>query len=256
MKAFKLVLTFFACCFCSMLHAQKVPNAQVWTDFLFDYPFRKTNLFETEFSYQTLIQSSSTIPKWYSFNLTPAYEKTENKYLDILTALAFSYTIQNDTTNSFEIRPMVGVRIYFTPDSRLQTRLTLRYEHRFFKDIGQSGWQSATRLRIRPELVFPLNRSSYFVDKMLYLLTDVEFYISLDEQVKEAFSNRIRNRVGIGYRFTYNFRAEFIYILQRSRNEIDKDYNTRDNIFRIRFKMFFPFKNPILFHNKTEGGGT
>ena len=48
MKAFKLVLTFFACCFCSMLHAQKVPNAQVWTDFLFDYPFRKTNLFETD----------------------------------------------------------------------------------------------------------------------------------------------------------------------------------------------------------------
>jgi hypothetical protein len=253
MKIVRLLFVFVCACGSGLaLHAQEASTVQLWTDYLFGYPFKKVNLLETEFGYRTLLSSSNGIPAWHSFNITSTYKRSESRHVDILTALTFSYTVQNDTTNSFEIRPMVGVRLYFTPDSRLQTRLTIRYEHRFFKNEGEEGWRSATRLRIRPELIFPVNKPSFFVDKMLYVLTDIEFYISLDQQVHEAFSSRIRNRIGIGYRFNYNFRVEGIYTLQRSRNEIGKGFNTWDNIFRIRFKMYLPFKNKLFFHNKSE----
>jgi hypothetical protein len=250
-KCIFLISAFFA--FTLGLNAQTVSNSQLWTDFLVDVPFGK-NLFETEFSYQTLLNANPKIDRWVSLNLTPAYERAESKYFDIITSLNFSYTRQNDSVNSMEIRPMVGVRLYFTPDKRLQTRLSIRYEHRFFKDLGAVGWQNATRTRIRPELIFPINKRSYFVNKMLYVLTDVEFFVSLDKDVNEAFANRVRNRLGLGYRFSYNFRLEGIYTLQRSKNEITHDYDSWDNIFRIRFKMYLPLKHPLLSFKK-EGNG-
>ena len=90
---------------------------------------------------------------------------------------------------------------------------------------------------------------------MVYLLADVEFFFSLENQIKESFSNRIRNRVGLGYRFNYNFRLEGIYTLQRSRNEIGDEFDTRDNIYRIRIKIFLPSRRPPSGQQK-EGNGS
>jgi len=239
--------------FAMRLCAQQVTNSQLWTDYLFDIPSGK-NLFETEFSYQTLLGTKEKIARWYSMNLTPAYERSMNKYVDLISSLGFSYTIQNDTTNSIEVRPMVGARFYLTPEFRLQTRLTFRYEHRLFKETGSSNLQNADRIRFRPELVFPVTKRSYFDDKMLYVLADVEFFVDLGNPIHETFSNQVRNRVGLGYRFNYNVRLEGIYMLQRSKNEIEDDFDTRDNIYRIRMKVYLPFKSPLLLQRK-EGDG-
>ena len=61
--------------FAMRLCAQQVTNSQLWTDYLFDIPSGK-NLFETEFSYQTLLGTKEKIARWYSMNLTPAYERS------------------------------------------------------------------------------------------------------------------------------------------------------------------------------------
>ena len=205
--AFIIVLT----CNCNLfLQAQKISNSQLWTDYLVDYPFKKVNLFQTEFSYRTLLSNNVGLERWHSFSLAPTYERSVGKHVNLITTLRFFYTLQNDTLRSFEVRPILGIRFFFTPDFRLQTKLTLRYEHRFLTDIGEKGWLNSTRVRVRPELTFPINKESVSFDNMLYALTDVEFFFTLDQNVKEVFSNRIRSRFGLGYRFSYNFRLEGI----------------------------------------------
>lgn len=228
-------------------------DRQFWQDIVLDYQLGK-NLFETELSYQTLLTKENS---WRSFNATPAYERSINKYLDLICGLPLSYTVQTDTSNSFELRTMVGARGYFTPGKRIETRLTVRFEYRFFEDLTTHQWTKSSRSRFRLEAVVPINRPNYYANKMVYGLADFELFSTVDKDVKERYSNRFRIRAGLGYRLSYNWRFEAIYMLQESRNNTSEGYNSGDNIIRLRIKCFFPFvKKKVMNTQQPEGTGS
>lgn len=213
---------------------QKV-NGQLWLDYIPNYAKGK-NSFEAEVSYQTLLSKQG---KWRSINLTPSYERHIFKYLDLITAIPLSYTQQNEATNTAEVRLTLGTRWHLTPDSRIQTRLLLRWEHRSLRDFGKEGWEKSNRSRIRAEVIIPLNRNSYSSDDMWYIQTDMEGFIVVDENVSERFANRTRNRLAIGYRLNYHMRFEAMYMYQRSRNQLEEGFDSVDHIIRLRFKHYF-----------------
>ena len=84
----------------------------------------------------------------------------------------------------------------------------------------------------------PLNKERLTDDGARYLLTDWEWFIPLSDQ-DERFANKQRIRAGFGYRRTFAWRFEALYIWTRSRNTIEDDFDTSDNIINIRVKRFF-----------------
>ncbi|MDL5048699.1 DUF2490 domain-containing protein, partial [Oscillatoria amoena NRMC-F 0135] len=112
-------------------------------------------------------------------------------------------------------------------------------------DQETNAWSHSTRSRFRAETVIPLNKPSMYAgNKLWYSIADVEAFVVMDEDVEERFANRLRFRAGLGYRLSYGLRLEFMYTLQRSKNTLDSDHYTSDNIFRFRIKHYLNKNKP------------
>lgn len=210
-------------------------NGQLWVDGIIGRNFASEFMFETEFSYQRLLSGGAD--GWYSLNATPSVERSMTPHWDLLVGFPLSYTIQNDTSRSSEMRLQFGSRFLFTPFKRVQTRLLIRWEERYVRDEETMEVDNTNRLRLRAEIAVPLDAPRWNADTMWYALTDVEVFFTSSD-VQERFANRMRNRIGIGRKFSYNWRLEFLYTLQRSRNALDDSEPSNDHIFRLRLKYY------------------
>ena len=83
-----------------------------------------------------------------------------------------------------------------------------------------------------------INGPNLFTNKLWYALADYEEFIVLDQQLAERYANRRRARLGLGYRLSYKHRFELSYTLQKSRNEIEGDFKSSDNVIQFKYKMF------------------
>ena len=63
--------------------------------------------------------------------------------------------------------------------------------------------------------------------------------LPLDDDVDERFANKQRIRTGFGYRRSFAWRFEVLYIWTRSRNTIEDRFSTDDNSIDIRLKRLF-----------------
>lgn len=241
MTTARMVAVFFVGCSFQAVHAQS-SNSQLWAEYMLNYPFANSWNVEFAGTYSTLLEE----PRWQSLDLqiTPEYALTSN--VDLMGSVLFNRTNQYQSLSSSEFRWMGGVRVHFTPHKRILTRLLARYEQRYMYYSETDTRQQSNRFRIRFESLTPLNRKSMYEDKLWYVVADVEAFIAQDHQVSERFANRYRIRVGPGYRLSYTWRFEFLYTLQESRNTIAGDFETTDNLFRIRVKHFLHQSKPSV----------
>ena len=215
-------------------------NEQLWLEYMLNYPFANSFNLESTFTYSELLSS----PKWRSVDYSPTLEYALSNNIDLLGGGTLAYTEQEEDYNTFEARLMLGTRIHFTPNRRILTRLQIRMEQRNFKNLEANTWETVYRPRARAEFLIPINKNTYFQDKLWYGILDGEFLFAVDDDVDERFANRFRLRVGIGYRLSYSSRFEFVYMLQQSRNGIDEAFESTDNIFRFRFKHYLRKTKP------------
>lgn len=206
---------------------------------MLNYPFANSFNLENALAYSTLIGT----PKWRALDYSATLEWSLNQHIDIIGQGVLSYTQQTESYNTLELRPVLGTRLYFTPNKRIQTRLLLRLEQRNFKNLETNEWDQVYRPRARAEMIVPISKKSYYEDKLWYAITDFEWLVKTDD-VAERFANRFRWRIGGGYRFTYNLRVEFLYMLQQSKDAIDGSFETSDNIFRFRVKQYLRKSKP------------
>jgi len=229
LKSFSLSLF---CLNAFTINAQEV-STQLWYEYMLNLPFGKNYNMENAFTYST----AATGPLWRAYDYSLCVEKSISSHLDLLAQTVLSYTNQTNTFNTFEFRPIVGGRIHFSPNKRVQTRLLLRLEYRNFQNLETNDWSHVVRPRARAEVIIPINKASYSADKTWYALMDVELLYNV-EDVRERFANRFRLRVGGGLRLSYNLRFEILFMSQQSREAIESQFETTDNIFRIRIKHF------------------
>ncbi len=222
-----------------VLHAQT--NQQAWFEYMLNYPFASSYNMENAVTYSTALSG----PKWRALDYSLTVERSLTQHVDVMAQTVVAYTNQTETYNTLEIRPVIGTRLHFTPNNRIQTRLLLRLEQRNFEDLDTKTWTQTYRPRARAEALIPINRKSYFDDDLWYGILDAEYlFANADTDVKERFANKFRLRAGIGYRLNYTFRFEFIYLYQESRNGIDETFSSSDNIFRFRLKHFLRKTKP------------
>jgi hypothetical protein len=218
---------------------QAQTNVQMWDEYMLNYPFANSFNLENAFTYSTILDK----PKWRAYDYSACLEWSVTNRIDLIGQTVVSYTNQTDSYNTLELRPIVGSRFYFTPNRRIQTKLLLRVEQRNFKNLDTKEWETQYRPRVRAETIIPINKKSYYEDKLWYALMDVEWLYKTDD-VEERFANRFRWRIGAGYRLSYSLRFEFIYMLQLSKNTIEDDFESSDNIFRFRVKQYLRKSKP------------
>lgn len=207
---------------------------------MLNYPFANSFNLENALTYSELLNS----PKWRAVDYSPTLEFSLTNKIDLITGGTLSYTYQQEDYNTFEGRIMIGTRIHFTPNRRILSRLQLRIEQRNFKDLDANTWETVYRPRARAEFLIPINRKTYFENKLWYGIVDGELLFAVDDDVQERFANRFRLRIGIGYRLSYTSRFEFVYMLQESKNGIDESFESTDNVLRFRYKHYLRKSKP------------
>jgi hypothetical protein len=220
--------------------ARAQSNEQLWFEYMLNMPFANSFNLENTFTYSELLNS----PKWRALDYSPTLEFALTNHIDLIGGGTLAYTQQIEDYDSFEGRLMLGTKIHFTPNRRILSRLQVRFEQRNFKNLQTDTWETVYRPRARAEFLIPINRKSYFEDKLWYGIVDFEFLFAVDDDVDERFANRLRLRTGVGYRLSYSSRFEFIYMLQESRNGIDESFDSIDNIFRFRYKHYLRKSKP------------
>ncbi len=216
-------------------HVTAQSQEQLWIEYQLDYPFANKYLLEVSPSYQTVLSKEN---KWRSVGLSATFEYILFTRMDLTLEVPVAYTLQKEGSNSWEISPLLGARLHITQNRRIDIRLLLRYQQRSFLQVEENDWDISNRTRLKAEAFICINGPNLFTDNLWYAILDYEEFIVLDQQLDERFANRRRARIGLAYRLNYKNRFDVIYTRQSSRNEIDGDFISNDNIIQLRYRMF------------------
>jgi hypothetical protein len=231
----------FLLCLC-VIKTSAQNSTQAWFDFQVDYPFKSQYLFEMETSYQTKLTKDSA---WRSMNLTPTLQYSYFSSVDFSVTVPLSYTAQTKDYDSFEARPTLEACLHITQNKQVNSRLVFKAEERLFLNLEDDDWETSTRLRLKLEFTIAINGRNLYKDKLWYAITDYEEFFVVDEHLDERYANLRRARIGAGYRLDYKNRFEMIYTLQSSRNEIEEEFTSIDNVVQLRYKMFLNPAKPV-----------
>ncbi|HEY3403694.1 MAG TPA: hypothetical protein VGK59_09925 [Ohtaekwangia sp.] len=222
-----------------LIHAftsvQAQRDEQLWLEWQLSYPFANRYLLENTTTYQTLLNKDG---KWRSFGISPTFEYTTLTWMDLLSEISVSYTDQTEGVSSWDIMPMVGTRFYISQGNKVDARVLLRYQLRYFRQVEAEDWDISNRTRLRGEIYWSINGPNLFTDKLWFLLGDYEEFFILDQQVEERYAYRRRARIGVGYRLNYKHRFDLSFTVQSSRNKIGEDFISNDNVIQFKYKTF------------------
>ena len=207
-------------------------------------------MYELDIEPKVLLARPEGDPGWRNLDVTPNVEFSPTGWLDLVGEVATGYTHQTDDVNSTEVSPRAGARFHlfsrararggFLPERaplrRVVVRNLVRVESRnLFYSGAETRTDSSVRFRNRLEFLVPLNTEKLTIDGTRYLLADWEWFIPLEDPT-ERFANKQRTRTGFGYRRSFAWRFEALYIWTRSRQTIDEEFDTSDHIIDIRVK--------------------
>ena len=221
----------------SRTSAQEEVTGQVWVDYLTDWYVTSHHLLELEVGPKTLFSGGEW---WGELTLTPAYEFVAGHRFELVVRTLFSWVRQNSALSTFEIRPILGFRLYILQPSehRFMVRDFNRVESRNIWYDSSRMWDTTWRYRNRLEAQIAINHDHLADDHTFYLLADAEAFINLGRAAEERFNDNWRIRSGVGYRLKYEWRFELLYTLQLSRDTLLTSFETSNHIVRLRLKFY------------------
>lgn len=228
-------------------------NLQLWGNLTLDWVKSERLVYELDVEPKVLLSAPEGDPGWRNIDLTPNVEYSPAGWLDLVGESVIGWTKQTDDVDTLEVTPRVGVRFHVFsrdrpirvigrerhPTRRMVVRDLVRVEYRnSFYGGAKDGTESSWRFRNRLEFLVPLNKPRVSDDGARYVLADWEWFVPLEDH-QERFANKQRIRTGLGYRRSFRWRFEALYIWTRSRNTIEDDFTTSDHIIDIRVKRLF-----------------
>lgn len=226
-------------------------TTQLWGNLTFNWITSDRLSYELDFEPKALLNAPEGDPDWRNLDVTPNVEYSLKPWLDIVADTTIGRTMQTDDVDSTELTPRFGARFHLfsraqqfrvveqAPRRRVVVRDLVRVESRnFFYSGGQTGSDSTVRFRNRLEFLAPLNKERITDDGARYWLADWEWFVPLSD-AEERFASRQRIRAGVGWRRSFNWRYELLYIWTRSRDTIEEGFSTNENIIDIRVKRVF-----------------
>lgn len=195
--------------------------------------------------------------KWRNLDLTPLVEYYPADWIDLEAETSVGKTLQKDGLTTFEITPRVGARLHLfakvaphrpgipglkherLPLTRFAASTLVRLEWRNFWYSDDTPDKHTLRARIRLEGKLALNHASLPLDRTLYAIADVEYYWPLGDDIAETYANKLRARLGLGYRLTAARKLEFLYIRDWNRSSPDAEAVEDTQAFNLRLKLLF-----------------
>ncbi len=227
-------------------------DAQLWGEIILNWVKSDRLTYELSIEPKVLVAAPAGDPDWATLDATPTVEYGLKRWLDLVGELATGYTAQTDDLNSFELSPRAGVRFHLfsrdlpkvvharerPPRRKVVVRDLLRIEWRKLFYNQNKSMSPTWRVRNRLEFLVPVNKDRLTDDGTRYLMADWEWFVPV-EDVRERFANKQRIRAGFGYRPSFTWRFEALYIWGRSRNTASEGFSTSDNIIDFRLKRIF-----------------
>ena len=164
----------------------------------------------------------------------PLAKKGKGTWLELWAGTLFTYTDNYNKTNSWEIRPVVGVRTFLPNTKKVNIINFGRYEFRKFFEDNHSTEQP--RFRDRVSIEIPLAKGDKrWAPGTYYTAADVEPFWRLDNQ----FMEKVRLRGTLGYIVKKRLAVEFIYHAEWAGGK-GKPKNYVGNIWRVSLKLLLP----------------
>ena len=205
-------------------HAQA--TGQAWGDFTVGWlpSERLSYRFDVDPKAQGVVHAGQTT--WFSVDMTPRVEYALARWIDVLGEVDVGLKRQSDDVDSADTTPRFGVQLHIlsrllqahgsppgaaresVPLRRVVIGTLLRFER------SNSAWL----LRDRTEFLYPLNRRKATIDGAIYVTSDGELFIPIDRAADQDFVESIRVRGGVGYRHSFDWRFEALYIWDAGRN--------------------------------------
>ena len=168
------------------------------------------------------------------FTYRPKATKTSGGWLELWAGTLFAPSDNYHTSNSFEVRPVGGIRVFVPNTGKLNVFNFGRYEYRlFFQDHKTT---SQPRFRDRVAVEIPLAKGDKrWAAKTYYTAVDVEPFWRLDDN----FMEKVRLRGTLGYIVKKRLAVEFIYHAEWAGSKgAPKQFV--GNIWRVSIKFLFP----------------
>lgn len=160
------------------------------------------------------------VGRWDKIGIQPAVDFHLARWADLLTQVQVDYVYQAANVNTLEIRPAIGIRLFFLPTSRVSVRnrtlLELRDIIYLVGDTNSTSW----RLRDRVELRVAINHRTFESNDLLYFIGDLEGLLNPESAPSERFLDRFVLTLGLGFRFDYTWRFEAAWQMQEALNTI------------------------------------
>lgn len=161
-------------------------------------------------------------------------------WMELWAGLFGLYNSNKNAPNSWELRPLTGVKFYIPNSKKLNLYNFTRYEYRFINQNNNTT--SMPRFRNRVGIEAPLAKGEKaWTIKTFYALGDVEPIWRLDDKNLQL----VRLRAGAGYILSKKFRVELIYHTEFSGDP--KSYT--GNIWRLNFKLNLPRRGQYHTHD-------
>ena len=168
-------------------------------------------------------------PTWASVDVTPQVAYAVAPWIDVIGELDAAYQAQSDDINSVSLTPRIGAELHVLdrilqrergrgrdneklPRRRLVVSSLVRVEHADTVYTANHPAKSTWRARDRVGFTYPLNRSRVSDDGALYAVSDGELFMPVHDHAANGFVNQLRLRAGVGYRRTFGWRYEALYI--------------------------------------------
>jgi hypothetical protein len=219
----------------------------LWSDLTLEWIKSHTWTLKVDVEPKVLVSKPPDQPGWTTLDVTPAIEFTRSRWVDLVGELLIARTHQTDDLNTVEVTPRAGVRIHFLsnviddflkekqPKRRLAVDTLLRVEWRNLFYSDNTPQSSTGRIRDRIDLQFPLNRPKVTSPGTVYTTADAEWFWPIGHP-KERFANKQRVRAGLGYRLSYAWRFETMYVWDRSRDSAENGFTLADRALYVRVR--------------------
>ena len=226
------------------------PSTQVWANFTPGRAISERLYLELDVEPKWQVTSGE---EWRNLDLTPLVEAYPFSWLDLESEATVGRTHQRDGLDTFEVTPRVGARFnlfakfaravsareHRLPLTRVAISTLVRLEWRNFFYSDATPDSHSWRLRARFEGKLALNHKHLTDDRTLYAIADAEYYAPLGNDIEERYVNKVRVRMGAGYRSSKSTRLEILYIRDWNRAAPGAAAAEDTQAIDLRLKRFF-----------------
>jgi len=190
-----------------------------------------------------------------SFDATPRVRYVVAPWIDVLGEIDWGIKDESTDVTTDSVTPRFGVQLHILstildpgvsrerqPGRRVDFRTLIRFEDEREESGTESSTSPSTSLRTsstwqfrdRFQVAYPLNRPKTTSAGAIYLTADSEAFVQLDDGVL----NQLRVRSGIGYRHSFPWRFEALYITSRERTD-SGSWETKYHALDLRVQYLF-----------------